>query len=113
MPLLRFQPAGGAFAGAGTFQGTGNAFAQQSGGVFAAASQQQTAPFGQPFQQPQNAPYPPQQSQPQNYFSQPQTRPQPAQNTSQSYAAPTAAPQPQLGDLSDFEEVITSSDVPF
>lgn len=111
------QPAGGAFAGAGTFQGTGNAFAQQSGGVFAAASQQQTAPFGQPFQQPQNAPYPPQQSQPQNYTPQPQTRPQPAQNAPQTYAAPTpaAAPQqqPQLGDLSDFEEIITSSDVPF
>ena len=111
------QPAGGAFAGAGTFQGTGNAFAQQSGGVFAAASQQQTAPFGQPFQQPQNAPYPPQQPQPQNYSSQPQTRPQPAQNAPQAYAAPTpaAAPQqqPQLGDLSDFEEVITSDNLPF
>ena len=103
------QPAGGAFAGAGT----GNAFAQQSGGVFAAASQQQTAPFGQPFQQPQNAPYPPQHPQPQNYSSQQQTRPQPAQNTSQPYAAPTAAPQPQLGDLSDFEEVITSDNLPF
>lgn len=111
------QPEGGAFAGAGTFQGTGNAFAQQSGGVFAAASQQQTAPFGQPFQQPQNAPYSPQQSQPQNYSSQPQTRPQPAQNAPQAYAAPTpaAAPQqqPQLGDLSDFEEVITSDNLPF
>ena len=107
------QPAGGAFAGAGT----GNAFAQQSGGVFAAASQQQTAPFGQPFQQPQNAPYPPQQSQPQNYSSRPQTRPQPAQNAPQAYATPTpaAAPQqqPQLGDLSDFEEVITSDNLPF
>lgn len=96
------QPAGGAFAGAGTFQGTGNAFAQQSGGVFAAASQQyQNAP-----QTAWNAMTP-----------QPQTRPQPAQNAPQAYAAPApaAAPQqqPQLGDLSDFEEVITSGDVPF
>lgn len=100
------QPAGGAFAGAGTFQGTGNAFAQQSGGVFAAASQQyQNAP-----QTAWNAPQG-------NMTPQPQTRPQPAQNAPQAYAAPApaAAPQqqPQLGDLSDFEEVITSGDVPF
>ena len=100
------QPAGGAFAGAGTFQGTSNAFAQQSGGVFAAASQQyQIAP-----QTAWNAPQG-------NMKPQPQTRPQPAQNAPQAYAAPApaAAPQqqPQLGDLSDFEEVITSGDVPF
>lgn len=100
------QPAGGAFAGAGTFQAAGNAFAQQSGGVFAAASQQyQNAP-----QTAWNAPQG-------NMTPQPQTRPQPAQNAPQAYAAPApaAAPQqqPRLGDLSDFEEVITSGDVPF
>ena len=100
------QPAGGAFAGAGTFQAAGNAFAQQSGDVFAAASQQsQNAP-----QTAWNAPQG-------NMTPQPQTRPQPAQDTPQAYAAPApaAAPQqqPQLGDLSDFEEVITSGDVPF
>lgn len=54
-------------------------FAQQhapaAGGVFAAATQQQAAPFAQPAQQ-------------------------------------SAAAQ-QLGDLSDFEEVITNGDVPF
>lgn len=100
------QPAGGAFTGAGTFQAAGNAFAQQSGGVFAAASQQyQNAP-----QTAWNAPQG-------NMTPHPQTRPQPAQNAPQAYAtpAPAAAPQqqPQLGDLSDFEEVITSGDVPF
>lgn len=72
------------------FHGTGNAFAQQSGGVFAAASQQ-----------PQSAPYPAQQP-----YSAPQ--PQPRQQAAQS--APQQSP---LGDLSDFEEVITSGDVPF
>lgn len=100
------QQTGGAFAGAGAFQGAGNAFSQQSGGVFAAASQQ-------PQSVPQTAWNAPQG----NMAPQPQTRPQPAQSAPQPYAAPAPAPapqqQPQLGDLSDFEEVITNGDVPF
>ena len=95
------QQAGSAFTG--TFNNTGSAVSQQPGGVFAAASQQQPAPFGQPPQQLQNAPYPPQQPQPQSYTPQPQTPSQPVQNHS----------QPQLGDLSDFEEIGTCDDVPF
>lgn len=84
------EQAGSAFAGAGAFHGTGNAFAQQSGGVFAAASQQ-----------PQSAPYPAQQP-----YSAPQSQPR-------QQAAQSAPQQSPLGDLSDFEEVITSGDVPF
>lgn len=60
----------------------------QSGSVFAAAAQQQN-PFAQ-FAQPQQ--------------TQPQAFQQPAQN---------AAPQPALDDLSDFEEIINTGDVPF
>lgn len=100
------QQTGGAFAGAGAFQGAGNAFAQQSGGVFAAASQQ-----------PQSAPQTAWNTPQGNMTPQSQTRPQPAQSAPQPYAAPAPAPapqqQPQLGDLSDFEEVITNGDVPF
>lgn len=68
--------------------GTGFYNAQQpaqTGSVFAAATQQQNA-----FAQPQQ--------------TQPQAFQQPAQN---------AAPQPALGDLSDFEEMINTGDVPF
>lgn len=53
------------------------------------------------YQTAQNAPYQPQQNQPQNYTPQQQTSPQQPQQMQ------------QLGDLSGFEDIISDGDVPF
>ena len=65
----------------------------------------------------QNAPYQPQQNQPQNYTQQQQTSPQQPQNApvQHSYQQDVQQPQQmqQLGDLSEFEDIISDGDVPF
>lgn len=68
-------------------------------------------------QSAQNAPYQPQQNQPQNYTPQQQTSPQQPQNApvQHSYQQDVQQPQQmqQLGDLSEFEDIISDGDVPF
>lgn len=65
----------------------------------------------------QNAPYQPQQNQPQNYTPQQQTSPQQPQNApvQHSYQQDVQQPQQmqQLGDLSEFEDIISDGDLPF
>ena len=65
----------------------------------------------------QNAPYQPQQNQPQNYTPQQQTGPHQPQNApvQHSYQQDVQQPQQmqQLGDLSEFEDIISDGDVPF
>ena len=65
----------------------------------------------------QNAPYQPQQNQPQNYTQQQQANPQQPQNVpvQHSYQQDVQQPQQmqQLGDLSEFEDIISDGDVPF
>lgn len=65
----------------------------------------------------QNAPYQPQQNQPKNYVPQQQTSSQQPQNTpvQHSYQQDVQQPQQmqQLGDLSEFEDIISDGDVPF
>lgn len=65
----------------------------------------------------QNAPYQPQQNQPQNYTQQQQTSQQQPQNVpvQHSYQQDVQQPQQmqQLGDLSGFEDIISDGDVPF
>ena len=64
-----------------------------------------------------NAPYQPQQNQPQNYTPQQQTSPQQPQNApvQHSYQQDVQQPQQmqQLGDLSEFEDIISDGDLPF
>ena len=65
----------------------------------------------------QNAPYQPQQNQPQNYTQQQQTSPQQLQNAPVQHSYQQDVQQPQqmqpLGDLSGFEDIISDGDVPF
>ena len=65
----------------------------------------------------QNATYQPQQNQPQNYTQQQQTSSQQPQNApvQHSYQQDVQQPQQmqQLGDLSEFEDIISDGDVPF
>ena len=65
----------------------------------------------------QNAPYQPQQNQPQNYTPQQQASSQQPQNApvQHSYQQDVQQPQQmqQLGDLSEFEDIISDGGVPF
>lgn len=65
-------------------------------------------------QNAQNAPYQPQRTQAQTYTPQPQTSPQPPQSTPVAHTYQQDVQQAQqLGDLGDFEEILSDGDVPF
>lgn len=65
-------------------------------------------------QNAQNAPYQPQRTQAQTYNPQPQTSPQPPQSTPVAHTYQQDVQQAQqLGDLGDFEEILSDGDVPF
>lgn len=62
----------------------------------------------------QNAPYQPQGTQTQNYTQQPQTSPQQSQSAPVAHTYQQDVQQAQqLGDLGDFEEILSDGDVPF
>lgn len=91
---------------------------QMNGGVFSAAAfqqQPQNVPFQQPVQTPQNTFQQPAPAA-QNAFQQPVQAFTPQQSYAQpsfSQPAPANTQQPILGDLSDFEEIISNDKVPF
>lgn len=65
-------------------------------------------------QNAQNAPYQPQGTQAQTCTPQPQTRSQPPQNAPVAHTYQQDVQQAQqLGDLGDFEEILSDGDVPF
>jgi single-strand DNA-binding protein len=62
----------------------------------------------------QNAPYQPQGMQTQNYTPQPQTRSQPPQSAPVAHTYQQDVQQAQqIGNLGDFEEILSDGDVPF
>lgn len=62
----------------------------------------------------QNAPYQPQGTQTQNYTQQPQTRSQPPQSAPVAHTYQQDVQQAQqIGNLGDFEEILSDGDVPF
>lgn len=62
----------------------------------------------------QNAPYQPQGTQTQNYTPQPQTRSQPPQSAPVAHTYQQDVQQAQqIGNLGDFEEILSDGDVPF